>query len=228
MCVQHPGFDSDVVVTMETTALAEVFAGTAEWRRAVADGRIEVVGPSHLVRPAPLVPVEPVLGRHPGAKRCNSSAGRRLRSAPTNRRCRSPGTRIVLRRAGAGSGADRAQPPRPSTSGIPASRPTAGGRCTTPDGGSDVGGVVEGARLDRDDAGLGISDTIGEPQGRAEASMDVLAVVVLAGLDMGAELARDRELVRQGDHVHRERSATWRWQWLQWHTAVAIGSPDSS
>lgn len=50
VCVQHPGFDSDVVVTMETTALAEVFAGTVEWRRAVADGRIEVVGPSHLVR----------------------------------------------------------------------------------------------------------------------------------------------------------------------------------
>ncbi|HNG22508.1 MAG TPA: helix-turn-helix domain-containing protein, partial [Microthrixaceae bacterium] len=40
VCVQHPGFDSDVVVTMETTALAEVFAGTVEWRRAVADGRI--------------------------------------------------------------------------------------------------------------------------------------------------------------------------------------------
>lgn len=53
VCIQHPGFDSDVIVTMPTAALAEVFAGTVEWQRAVARQRIAVEGPPHLVRALP-------------------------------------------------------------------------------------------------------------------------------------------------------------------------------
>lgn len=53
VCVQHPGFESDVIVTMPTAALAEVFGGVVEWKRAVADERITVAGPSHLVKALP-------------------------------------------------------------------------------------------------------------------------------------------------------------------------------
>lgn len=53
VCIQHPGFESDVIVTMPTAALAEVFAGNTEWKRAVADERIAVAGPSHLVKALP-------------------------------------------------------------------------------------------------------------------------------------------------------------------------------
>lgn len=53
VCIQHPGFDSDVIVTMPTSVLAEVFAGTVEWKRAVSDEQIIVTGPSHLVSAIP-------------------------------------------------------------------------------------------------------------------------------------------------------------------------------
>jgi DNA-binding HxlR family transcriptional regulator len=53
VCVQHPGFDPDVIVTTSTPALAEVFQGFDRWDRAVADGRIDVAGPPRLVRDLP-------------------------------------------------------------------------------------------------------------------------------------------------------------------------------
>src|SRR5687768_804668 len=53
VCVQHPGFESDIVVTTTTPALAEVFQGFATWSAAVADGAIRVDGPPRLVRSLP-------------------------------------------------------------------------------------------------------------------------------------------------------------------------------
>jgi DNA-binding HxlR family transcriptional regulator len=50
VCIQHPGFDIDIVVTCETPALASVFAGLDDWDRAVADGHIRVDGPPRLTR----------------------------------------------------------------------------------------------------------------------------------------------------------------------------------
>ena len=53
VCVQHPGFDPDVVVTTTTPALAEVFQGYETWARATASGAIAVDGPPSLVRALP-------------------------------------------------------------------------------------------------------------------------------------------------------------------------------
>lgn len=53
VCIQHPGFEPDVVVTAPTGALGEVFSGVTTWRRAVADGVVAVDGPSRLVRALP-------------------------------------------------------------------------------------------------------------------------------------------------------------------------------
>lgn len=50
VCLQHPGFDPDLVVTATTTALAAVFQGLTSWRQAVAAGQIAVRGPLPLVR----------------------------------------------------------------------------------------------------------------------------------------------------------------------------------
>lgn len=53
VCVQHPGFDADVIVRTPTPVLAEVFQGFTTWSRAVADGAITVDGPPRLVRAIP-------------------------------------------------------------------------------------------------------------------------------------------------------------------------------
>jgi DNA-binding HxlR family transcriptional regulator len=53
VCVQHPGFESDIVVTTSTPALAEVFQGYESWERSVAQGHVVVEGPRHLVRSLP-------------------------------------------------------------------------------------------------------------------------------------------------------------------------------
>ncbi|MDP1794429.1 MAG: helix-turn-helix domain-containing protein [Acidimicrobiales bacterium] len=53
VCVQHPGFDSDVVVTTSTPALSEVFNGFARWHDAVANGAIKIDGPPSLVKALP-------------------------------------------------------------------------------------------------------------------------------------------------------------------------------
>jgi len=50
VCLQHPGFDTDILVTAATTALAEVFQGFVRWSDAVATGAVVVDGPPHLVR----------------------------------------------------------------------------------------------------------------------------------------------------------------------------------
>lgn len=53
VCVQHPGFDPDLLVTTTTPALAEVFQGYDTWGRAVSTGAIRVDGPPGLVRSLP-------------------------------------------------------------------------------------------------------------------------------------------------------------------------------
>ena len=53
VCIQHPGFDPDVVVTTTTPALAEVFQGYGSWADAVGRGSIRVEGPPRLVRSLP-------------------------------------------------------------------------------------------------------------------------------------------------------------------------------
>jgi DNA-binding HxlR family transcriptional regulator len=50
VCLQHPGFDPDVVVRCTTPALAAVFSGVDSWNRAVDDGDIEVRGTPRLRR----------------------------------------------------------------------------------------------------------------------------------------------------------------------------------
>lgn len=53
VCVQHPGFDSDVVVTTSTDTLAEVFAGYRSWSDAVASGDLVAAGSPRLVKAVP-------------------------------------------------------------------------------------------------------------------------------------------------------------------------------
>lgn len=53
VCVQHPGFETDITVTSSTPVLADVFAGARTWAAAVADDAIHVDGPPTLVRALP-------------------------------------------------------------------------------------------------------------------------------------------------------------------------------
>jgi DNA-binding HxlR family transcriptional regulator len=53
VCIQHPGFDSDLVVTTTTAALSAVFNGTSTWRDALGSGAIVVDGPPKLARGLP-------------------------------------------------------------------------------------------------------------------------------------------------------------------------------
>jgi len=53
VCLQHPGFDADVVVTTTTPALAAVFAGVESWNHAVTTGAISVAGPPTLGKAIP-------------------------------------------------------------------------------------------------------------------------------------------------------------------------------
>lgn len=53
VCLKHPGYDVDVIVTSSTGDLAEVFSGFETWRRAVSAGTIRVDGPPRLCRALP-------------------------------------------------------------------------------------------------------------------------------------------------------------------------------
>ena len=53
VCMQHPGTDSDLVITMPTPALARVFSGADRWASAVARGDIDVAGPPSLAKAMP-------------------------------------------------------------------------------------------------------------------------------------------------------------------------------
>lgn len=53
VCLQHPGFDPDIVVATTTGAMAEVFQGFDTWPRAIANESITLTGPTALVRAFP-------------------------------------------------------------------------------------------------------------------------------------------------------------------------------
>ena len=53
VCMQHPGFESDLIVTTTTPALAEVFQGYERWSSSVSSGAIRVDGPPRLVKALP-------------------------------------------------------------------------------------------------------------------------------------------------------------------------------
>jgi DNA-binding HxlR family transcriptional regulator len=50
VCMKHPGFDSDVVVTTDPVSLMRVFSGITSLRDAVADGSVALDGPPSLTR----------------------------------------------------------------------------------------------------------------------------------------------------------------------------------
>ncbi len=53
MCIHHPGFEPDVIITATTLALARVFYGLDTWNAAVASDAIKVDGAPRLVRALP-------------------------------------------------------------------------------------------------------------------------------------------------------------------------------
>jgi DNA-binding HxlR family transcriptional regulator len=53
VCMVHPGFEVDVVVSGTTATFADVFQGYCTWHEAVEDGRIDVAGPPRLLSALP-------------------------------------------------------------------------------------------------------------------------------------------------------------------------------
>lgn len=53
VCVQHPGFASDLVAIARTATFADVFQGVRGWRQAVLAGDIQVLGLPQLARAVP-------------------------------------------------------------------------------------------------------------------------------------------------------------------------------
>lgn len=53
VCIQHPGYDVDLVITASTADLADVFQGYLRWKEAVRSGRIAVEGLPRLARQIP-------------------------------------------------------------------------------------------------------------------------------------------------------------------------------
>jgi DNA-binding HxlR family transcriptional regulator len=53
ICKTHPGFDEDLIVTAEAEAFVKWHAGQLTWSQATGERRIEVQGPSSLVRDFP-------------------------------------------------------------------------------------------------------------------------------------------------------------------------------
>jgi DNA-binding HxlR family transcriptional regulator len=53
LCQQHPGFDSDLVVTCSTPTLSQVFSGVRTWGEAGDSGDLKVDGPPRLQRALP-------------------------------------------------------------------------------------------------------------------------------------------------------------------------------
>jgi len=53
VCMQHPGFDSDLIVTCATTVLSGIFSGIDSWDQEVAKGTITLAGPARLAKALP-------------------------------------------------------------------------------------------------------------------------------------------------------------------------------
>lgn len=53
VCLQHPGFETDVLITGATPAYGEVFSGHDTWASALKHGRLTMHGPTRLTRAVP-------------------------------------------------------------------------------------------------------------------------------------------------------------------------------
>jgi DNA-binding HxlR family transcriptional regulator len=53
VCMQHPGFDADVIVSATTGDFAAVFHGYCSWAEALTEGRVEAAGPPRLISAIP-------------------------------------------------------------------------------------------------------------------------------------------------------------------------------
>lgn len=53
VCMQHPGYDSDLVVTCPTPVLSGIFSGVDRWDHEVAAGTLQLAGPARLARALP-------------------------------------------------------------------------------------------------------------------------------------------------------------------------------
>lgn len=53
VCLMHPGFEVDVVVTATTGTFADVFQGYCSWSEALESGRLQVTGPPRLAGALP-------------------------------------------------------------------------------------------------------------------------------------------------------------------------------
>jgi hypothetical protein len=53
ICKTHPGFDEDLYITAEAEAFVKWHAGQLTWAQATRQGRIQLDGPSWLVRAFP-------------------------------------------------------------------------------------------------------------------------------------------------------------------------------
>ena len=53
VCTDHPGFESDLVVTTEPVALMRVFSGIVTYGHALSEGSLSLTGPAHLRRALP-------------------------------------------------------------------------------------------------------------------------------------------------------------------------------
>lgn len=53
LCYSHPGGEPDVFVTAASAAFTGRHLGILEWRRALADGSITIIGPPRLARAVP-------------------------------------------------------------------------------------------------------------------------------------------------------------------------------
>lgn len=95
VCIQHPGFDADLIVTTTTAALAEVFQGYTTWGRALANDDIRVDGPPSLMRALPRWFVW-----SPFADVTNERASRATRVATTGSARSRPGTARDARAGG--------------------------------------------------------------------------------------------------------------------------------
>ena len=53
VCMQHPGYDSDLVVTCPTPVLSGIFSGVDTWAHEIAAGTITIEGPPRLAKALP-------------------------------------------------------------------------------------------------------------------------------------------------------------------------------
>jgi DNA-binding HxlR family transcriptional regulator len=66
LCYSHPGGEADVYVTARSGAFTRWHLGELSWRRAIAEGSIEVTGPQRLARELPRWNCHPDLVARPG------------------------------------------------------------------------------------------------------------------------------------------------------------------